>query len=561
MKAIYKTLLAAAVATPLFTGCIEDIEPTDIITETQLQSSVKATEALVWAIPGHFNQIGTVSLDQHYDFGYPSILHIRDVMTEDMYVRDAGGYNWFSSWSSVRYTLGQDYLVCQYTWNYMYEQILTANNTIGAIDREKAGEEASLAFYLGTALANRAMVYLDAARMYEVLPNEANPECLSPEGNNILGLTMPIVTEETTEEQYADNPRVPHADMVAFIEKDLIDAVEYFGKGMARPDKTLPNLACAYGLLARLCLWDASYIEEIDGDAAASKARYAEAAKYARLAISNSGATPLTQDQWLSTTSGFNDLSVSSWMWGSQYVTEDDAVQAGGIRTFASFMSPEQVFGYCAPAQGAFPEIGASVYNRINDRDFRKLSFVAPEGSALADRVVYLDKEFAEENFDGPYIAVKFRPGQGNMDDYLVGSCTAVPLMRVEEMYFIEAEATAHSDAAAGKKLLTDFMTTYRYPTYSTNAADADAVIEEIIFQKRVELWGEGRTFFDIKRLNYSVTRWYDGTNFEAGLDTYNTNGRPAWMNFVIVRQESDNNSAILGYNTPTPAGYYVANQ
>ena len=79
--------------------------------------------------------------------------------------------------------------------------------------------------------------------------------------------------------------------------------------------------------------------------------------------------------------------------------------------------------------------------------------------------------------------------------------------MRVEEMYFIEAEAVAHTNAAKGKELLETFMKTYRYPKYTCKVSSTDDVVEEIVFQKRVELWGEGQTFFDIKRLNYSVTR------------------------------------------------------
>ena len=94
MKAIYKSLAAALVATPLLTGCIEESVPTTVITTEQLQSSPKAVEALVWAMTGHMNNILTLgSSSYHFDWGYPSMMHIRDVMTEDMYVPDAGGYN------------------------------------------------------------------------------------------------------------------------------------------------------------------------------------------------------------------------------------------------------------------------------------------------------------------------------------------------------------------------------------------------------------------------------------------------------------------------------------
>lgn len=68
-------------------------------------------------------------------------------------------------------------------------------------------------------------------------------------------------------------------------------------------------------------------------------------------------------------------------------------------------------------------------------------------------------------------------------------------------------------------------MSNYRDPQYETDAT-GDDLIEEIIFQKRVEQWGEGLTFFDIKRLNMPVTRGYDGTNYSESV-RFNTKGRP----------------------------------
>ena len=62
-----------------------------------------------------------------------------------------------------------------------------------------------------------------------------------------------------------------------------------------------------------------------------------------------------------------------------------------------------------------------------------------------------------------------------------------------------------------GITLLENFMKTYRDPQYVYTGSNA---IDEILFQKRIELWGEGLSFFDIKRANVSVTRGYAGTNF-----------------------------------------------
>lgn len=556
MKAIYKALVAALAATPLLTGCIEESFPTNGFTGTQIEGTDEGTDAFCDAIPSHMNVIGTVSTDQHYDFGMPSLMHARDCMTEDLAVRYAGGYDWFASYARNSTALGPGYMVCQFTWNFYYEQILCCNNALKMLPADS--EDPVILGKRAIVLASRAATYLDAARCYEFLPCDINEEGLSAEGNDIIGLSMPIVTEETSEETLNNNPRATHEQMLAFILGDLNEALTLFdATKQPRTSKTKPDVNVTKGLLARAYLWDASYQAEINADNAKATESYNHAATYAREAITGSGATPLTEAQWLSKTAGFNDINVSSWMWGGQYVAEDDAVVAGGIRTWTSFCSNEQNFGYAAPAQGAFTEIGVSLYNKINDADWRKLSWVAPEGTANYGKAPYLDQAFGEANLSEPYISLKFRPGQGNMDDPLVGAVVGYPLMRVEEMYFIEAEAKAHVDMTAGKALLENFMKTYRYPTYSALVTGQDALIQEIILQKRIELWGEGQTMFDVKRLNMSVTRFYNGTNFIAGASTINTKGRPGWMNLCIVQQEVSNNTAIEGYNTPTSAGLY----
>ena len=80
--------------------------------------------------------------------------------------------------------------------------------------------------------------------------------------------------------------------------------------------------------------------------------------------------------------------------------------------------------------------------------------------------------------------------------------------------------------------------------------------IDEIVFQKRVELWGEGLAFYDIKRLDMSVTRGYEGSNVDAARQ-FNTIGRPAWMNLCIVKTEKNNNKAIIDWENPDPTGKY----
>lgn len=556
--------MAAVAVTPLLTSCLEETFPNNSISQEQLEQSTEAVAALAWGMPSNMLTINTVSSNQHYGFGYPAVMHARDVMTDDMQVDYGGGYDWFSSWSAVDYTLGMEYMICQFTWNWYYSQILSCNKAIAAIDPET--EDPTLRFYLASAYAYRGMIYQEAAASYESLP-VAIYDGMSPDGKPILGLTIPIVTEKTTEAETRNNPRATHEKMFQFIKSDLEKALELFSSNCAaRPDKTLPSAAVVKGLLARTYMWDASFLAEgvqtaapADGatpevSTATAEQQYTKAAEYARQAIDESGATPLSRDEWLSTSLGFNDQSFSSWMFALQYVKESDAVKTS-IVNWISFVCNEQEFGYASV--GAWVSIGASFYDRASDQDFRKLSYVAPEGSPLSGKEPFLNQAFAEENFH-EYTAIKIRPGSGVMTDHNVGAVVAIPLMRVEEMYFTEAEAKAHLNPEDGNNLLKNFMKSYRYGTYANNAQGEEEVVDEIIFQKRIELWGEGRNFFDVKRLNMSIDRAYDGTNFDSSLNTYVTDGRPAWMNFVIVSQELNNNEGVKKYNNPDPFSRYT---
>ena len=66
---------------------------------------------------------------------------------------------------------------------------------------------------------------------------------------------------------------------------------------------------------------------------------------------------------------------------------------------------------------------------------------------------------------------IKFRPAKGNITDTQEGQFISLPLMRMEEMVFIDIEATAHLDGvAAGVTALKDFMNTYRYTDNSYQA-------------------------------------------------------------------------------------------
>ncbi len=47
---------------------------------------------------------------------------------------------------------------------------------------------------------------------------------------------------------------------------------------------------------------------------------------------------------------------------------------------------------------------------------------------------------------------LKFRPNEGNYNTYEVGGATDFPIMRVEEMYFLKAEAELNTTGVAAAK-------------------------------------------------------------------------------------------------------------
>ena len=430
------------------TSCIDETEPTSVATQAQAERSSSATKAQAMAMPAQLNAMDDDYVDNnnwHAVFGYPAMMIIRDMMCNDMGFPTSDYAHHFYYFGADKY-LGGQYIYAAYIWEYYYKLIQTANAVIGVVNPETATKE-QLGF-LGAAYAFRAMAYLDLARMYEFLPNEMT-KSVNADNNDVTGLTVPIVKPGMTEQEARNNPRAKKEDMVEFIKGDLELAKQYIPNITDRISRTLPNLACVYGLEARFDMW----IED-----------YSAAAAAAENAIAESGMTPLSEAVALDKASGMN--TPSQFMWCCNLVKEDAAVQSG-IVNFVSWMSNQTSFGYTGTATGQYMICDKKFYNRISPTDWRIKWWQAPEGSDLRNQkaknhIEYLIASAAE---DMPELAsLKFRPGQGNTEDYNVGCAVAVPLMRVEEMYFIKAEAEAHTDPAKGLATLTDFMVQYRDP-------------------------------------------------------------------------------------------------
>ena len=375
------SLLVAATSSMSLSSCIDEAEMTQGATEEQVNETSDSPEYFVMGIPAQLNSLWNTSYA--FAWGYGAIMHIRDVQTQDIMHNDGGtGYDWFAMWEQNE-AMGRDYLYNQFIWNTMYECINSTNKVFESVDSTAITDD--IRGYFAAAHAYRAMLYLDLARCYEWLPNDVT-QPVSIEGNDITGLTVPIVKEGMSEEQKRNNPRATKDEMAAFILSDLNQA-EQLMQYLTTTDKTLPHLDCVYGLYARYYMW----LEN-----------YPEAERYARLAIDEASTAPMTQTDCLDPITGFNDLN--KWMWGLQY-TESSLQHS--LMNWVAWLCNEVEYGYTAVAPVL---IDAQMYSRISNTDFRKLEWKAPAGSTLDGQNTYCDPEYGENLAD--YASLKFRPNE-----------------------------------------------------------------------------------------------------------------------------------------------------
>ena len=125
--------------------------------------------------------------------------------------------------------------------------------------------------------------------------------------------------------------------------------------------------------------------------------------------------------------------------------------------------------------------------------------------------------------------------------------------MRAEEMQLIAAEGYALSgNLPQAKSILEDFVQT-RQPDYKCTANSVAEMQNEVWVQRRIELWGEGFAWFDLKRLKKPIIRKYEGTNHNDDA-MFDFPAEDPIFNLRIPRTEIQNNGGISETdNNPMP--------
>jgi starch-binding outer membrane protein, SusD/RagB family len=382
----------------------------------------------------------------HGNFGQKSTDLVGDLMGNDMVVHSAG-YGWFNT--DYRYTaqlLATDNSRSERMWWFYYRLINNANGILDNIDNA-SGDQAIKDNVKGQALGLRAYAYFYLISYFQQTfkGNESKPG-------------VPLYTTSTS----VGAPRGTVQEVYTQIVADLTQA-EALLTGKPRTHISNVNVNTVQGLRARVAL---------------TMEDWTTAATYANKA--RLGRSPMSAAQYVQ---GFSKVTDGNpeWIWGSEIITDQATI-------YASYYSHMDVATGGYAALGTQKKITKALYDQIPTGDVRKNVFTAP-GAGSGSNVEYNQTKLRVPT-PGSWAA-----------DYL--------LMRAGEMYLIEAEALARQGAGqeTAAKTALETLVKARYPAYSAAAFSGTALINEILLQRRIELWGEGFALLDIKRLKTGLNR------------------------------------------------------
>lgn len=456
------------------------------------------------------------------DWGFLMMSFSNDIEAADVVLANSG-YNWFSACGNLA-SRNADYANPYVRYAAPYNEIAAANEVLNAYPQPYEGAE--VIHKVAQARAIRAFAYLNLAPYFQFgyAAGAADLPC------------VPLVTETT--ENFTENPRATVAEIYDLIISDLTFAIENL-EGYVRTDRSRIDQQVAYGLRAR------AYLNMEEWALAAADASKAAA-----------GYTPASLAEV--SKPFLYDIGEHNWIWG--YDMRSDIALANPYATSSSWLRSFSGDGYAAACQ-VYACINQLLYDKIPATDVRKGWWVdASVESPLLESVTWdgvSGSDVAGLEIDNvkmaflPYTNVKFGMyqvgGTTNDEDW--------PFMRVEEMILIQVEGLAKSgQTAEAVALLEDFVQTYRDPSYSVDDGRR-SLEDEIWFQRRVELWGEGFSNSDTRRLNKPLVRFHEGapSNVPEAF-RFNMTADDGWWLMRFTSAEMNTNLAIVdntGGNKP----------
>ena len=469
-------------------GCKKDYletMPSNSVLESQIFSRYSAVTA---ALDGMYNRMFQFNVGggSHASYGQKSHDLMNDLMGNDMVVHSQG-YGWYNTtYQYSHWGLATEGAASDYVWFRYYNIIRQANTIINNVDKVQDATTEQKESAKGQSLGMRAYAYFYLINYYQQTykGNESKPG-------------VPVLTQDTV----GGKPRGTVQQVYDRIIADLTQA-EVLLTGKARTSKENVDVKTVQGLRARTAL----IMED-----------WATAATYANKA--RQGFPLMTATQYAAP-SAFSSVANPEWIWGS-------IIPASEATIYASFFSHMDIRTGGYAALGQQKKITKELYDQIPAGDVRKSRFREP-GTGTTSNPDYNQMKH-QVPVPGSWAA-----------DYLY--------MRAAEMYLIEAEALARQGQEGPAITVLETLVKTRNPAYTAAGLSGSALINEILLQRRIELWGEGFSLMDIKRLKQPLARPTGPGNHGApSFDptVYTTAPEDPRMIMRIPNRELDNNESL----------------
>lgn len=452
------TLLLSTAAILLLSSCKTDYletDPTTAVSESAAYASAANLMAIVNGMHRDMYSRQNNNNNSQGQNGQGGIMIIMDAVGEDL-VFPSTGNNWYVS--AVRWqdqvNANSDYGF--YPYQFYYALIRNANLVIAngpKVPVLSTADENTVKLAIGEAHAFRAFCYYMLVQIYgkRYVPNTQNTQ---------LGVPLRLVADETP------MARNTVEEIYTQVNADLNEALTRLS-GSIRANKSHFNQNVVLGLRAKVAL---------------TQGNYSLAASSAKLARSG---FPLMSNTTY--TSGFNNLEGNAeWMWGSTIVSD----QGDSFSNFGAYMSRNYNSTNIRQAPKA---MNSKLFGMFPSTDVRT-KVVDPTGAHVTLGLPSTYSKF-------PYTSQKF------LSFSTSDSRVDVPYMRAAEMYLIEAEALAKLNNESDSKIVFNEFEKNRDLSYGGAVSTGAAYINEILNSRRIELWGEGFRFFDLKRLNQGLDR------------------------------------------------------
>ncbi|MBQ9469714.1 MAG: RagB/SusD family nutrient uptake outer membrane protein [Bacteroidales bacterium] len=498
-----KAFLFCIILAGLGFACSEDLNTvptTDVSDELILKDAEGAEVAMngIYKILYTPNStvVGTTGNVQQCH-GFPTANLIADLMAED-FVQHESGNGWFFftydySWRTSMTSSAHGYFL----WNMFYHVIYNANAIIARAPQME-GEQADIDRIKGQALALRAYsyYYLTLFFQHTYVGNEQKPG-------------VPLYLEPKTESIGRGTMQGVYDQILA----DLDEASKLIPTSYKQPTKIHIDYYLVKAFQAKVFL---------------TMERWAEASAAAQEALKREASISKMLTTKDDLTKGFNDVKMSGVMWGAEIIADD----AAAYGTWFCHLDEAAYYG-----KSSRKCLDNALFWRLPSNDYRQ-GWWGPSAQDTASHV---------------QVKYKWRDLATSMGDLI--------FMRGEDMLLTAAEAECHQGNFAKARELVQELMYIRMPketadailaartdasTYNSDTHAASVTLmDEILFQRRIELWGETGRLFDIKRLKLGFTRVYLGTNHPsvAQLGAHNTGPGSNEFMFLIPRYEFDGNT------------------